>query len=68
MSGFAQRSVRARPSLTRWVQGLGVGVWVGGLVFEAHRLCVPLNSRLESNKEEEEKRFWFEVFGLGVGR
>ena len=25
----------------------------GGLVFEAHRLCVSLNSRLESNKEEE---------------
>ena len=26
----------------------------GGLVFKAHRLCVALNSRLESNKEEEE--------------
>ena len=26
----------------------------GGLVFEAHRLCVSLNSRLESNKEEED--------------
>ena len=26
-----------------------------GLVFEAHRLCVSLNSRLESNKEEEEE-------------
>jgi len=25
-----------------------------GLVFKAHRLCVSLNSRLESNKEEEE--------------
>ena len=25
----------------------------GGLVFKAHRLCVSLNSRLESNKEEE---------------
>jgi len=24
-------------------------------VFKAHRLCVSLNSRLESNKEEEEK-------------
>ena len=24
----------------------------GGLVFEAHRLCVSLNSKLESNKEE----------------
>jgi len=28
----------------------------GGLVFKAHRLCVSLNSRLESNKEEEETR------------
>ena len=27
---------------------------VGGLVFKAHRLCVSLNSRLESNTEEEE--------------
>jgi len=26
----------------------------GGLVFKAHRLCVSLNSGLESNKEEEE--------------
>ena len=25
-----------------------------GLVFRAHKLCVPLNSRLESNKEEKE--------------
>ena len=25
----------------------------GGLVFKAHRLCVSLNSRLGSNKEEE---------------
>jgi len=30
------------------------------LVFKAHRLCVSLNSRLESNEEEEEKmaRVW----------
>ena len=26
----------------------------GGLVFKAHTLCVSLNSRLQSNKEEEE--------------
>jgi len=26
----------------------------GGLVFKAHRLFVSLNSKLESNKEEEE--------------
>jgi len=25
----------------------------GGLVFKDHRLCVSLNSRLESNEEEE---------------
>jgi len=25
----------------------------GGLVFEAHRLCLSLNSRLEGNKEED---------------
>jgi len=25
----------------------------GGLVFKVHRLCVSLNSRLESNKEED---------------
>ena len=27
----------------------------GGLVFKADRLCVSLNSRLESHKEEEEE-------------
>jgi len=27
----------------------------GGLVFKAHGLCVSLNSRLESDKEEEKK-------------
>ena len=34
------------------VQGLR---FRGGLVFKAHRLCVSLNSRLESNKEEKKK-------------
>ena len=28
----------------------------GGLVYKAHRLCVSLNSGLESNKEEEEEK------------
>jgi len=28
----------------------------GGLVFKALRLCVSLNSRLESNKEEKNKK------------
>ena len=27
----------------------------GGLEFQAHRLCVSLNSRLESNQEEKKK-------------
>ena len=27
----------------------------GGLVLKAHRLCVSLNSRLQSNEEEEEE-------------
>ena len=27
----------------------------GGLVFQAHILCVSLNSRLESNEEEEQE-------------
>ena len=27
----------------------------GGLAFKAHRLCVSLNSRLESNNEEDKK-------------
>jgi len=33
----------------------------GGLVFKAQRLCVSLNCRLESNKEEEK----FRVSGSG---
>jgi len=33
----------------------------GGLVFKAHRLCVSLNSRLESNKEEEVLLLWAPV-------
>jgi len=34
-------------------RGRNVQRFRGGLVFKAHRLCVSLNSRLESNKEEE---------------
>ena len=30
----------------------------GGLVFKAQRLCVSLNSRLESNEEEATVRVW----------
>ena len=32
----------------------GVQQFGGGLVFKDHRLCVSLNSTLESNKEEED--------------
>jgi len=44
---------------------------LGGLLFEAHRLCVSLNTRLESNKGEEEvsgfSGFGFQgVLGWGV--
>ena len=48
----------------------------GGLVFKAHRVCVSLNSRLESNKEEEKRggvrgaefTFWgVSAEGLGLG-
>ena len=34
----------------------------GGLVFKAHRLCVSLNSRLESNKEEGKQGFSVDPF------
>jgi len=34
--------------------GFRVQRFRGGLVFKAHRLCVSLNSMLESNKEEKE--------------
>ena len=34
----------------------------GGLAVEAHRLCVSLNSRLDSNKEEAEEEVDFEAF------
>ena len=40
------------------LQSLGFKVlqrFRGGLVFKAHRLCVKLNSRLESNQEEERR-------------
>jgi len=37
----------------------------GGLVFKAHRLCVvSLNSRLESNKEEERVKWDLAVVGV----
>ena len=36
----------------------------GGLVFKAHRLCVSLNSRLESNEERD----YLVVGGVAVMR
>ena len=42
----------ALPELTS-LDGKDVQRFRGGLVFQAHRLCVSLNSRLEGNKEEE---------------
>jgi len=35
----------------------------GGLVLKAHGLCVSLNSRLESNKEDKKNQS--EVWGAG---
>ena len=37
----------------------------GGLVFKAHRLCVSLNSRLKSNKDEEEEAVGIREVGPG---
>ena len=50
------RSGRMRQLLHRNVQRFR-----GGLVFKAHRLCVSLNSRLESNKEEEDAAVWLSL-------
>ena len=36
--------------------GVEVQRFRGGLAFKAHSLCVSLNSRLESTKEEEKIR------------
>ena len=33
-------------------------------MFEAHRLCVSLNSRLESNKEEQSKEVHLGAFSI----
>ena len=51
LNGFEERSgvTEVCPLLHRNMQRFR-----GGPVFKAHRLCVSLNSRLESNKEEEE--------------
>jgi len=55
------------PARELWVQLLHRNVkrFQGGLVFKAHRLCVSLNSRLESNKAEEEEP-WDHILAHGV--
>ena len=67
VSGLGRRGLLARGVMRSWERfrdpGSGIRVsgfvhrnvqrFRGGLVFQAHRLCVSLNSRLESNKEEE---------------
>ena len=44
---------QVRPCGTRPRSHRNVQRFRGGLVFKAHRLCISLNSRLGSNKEEE---------------
>jgi len=46
--------VRVIPAVGRVLEFRIVKRFRAGLVFEAHRLCVSLNSMLESNKEEGE--------------
>ena len=46
-SSTSARSARASPANVRWFRG--------GLALKAHRLCVSLNSRLESHIKEEEE-------------
>jgi len=45
--------IKATPRVMGRLLHRNVQRFRGGLVFKAHRLCVSLNSRLESNKEEE---------------
>ena len=42
-------------SISEQLLHINVQRFRGGIVFKAHRLCVSLNSWLESNKEKEEK-------------
>ena len=52
LSAAPQRR-RPSPAFREQLLHRNVQRFRGGLVFKAHRPCVPLNSRLESNKEEE---------------
>jgi len=57
VEGFTESNSAPEPGLTNPVRLNRLRrLWRfrGGLVFKAHRLCVSLNSRLESHKEEED--------------
>ena len=58
-SSYHDRLIMVRQMARRRVKdlkGLATCLRFGGeLVFKTHRLCVSLNSRLESNKQEEER-------------
>ena len=53
------------------MSGVRCAVWglgfAGRLVFKALRLCVSLNSRLESKREEEERIWCLVLEASGVG-
>ena len=51
---FSHSLIAAQAQATNEWTGRNVQRFRGGLVFKAHRLCVSLNSRVQSNKEEEE--------------
>jgi len=60
VAGHASNFNRCREGINRSAGGVRAPLlhkivqrFRGGLVFKAHRHCVSLNSRLESNKEEE---------------
>ena len=59
-------TVGSKPFVRERENGRNVQRFRGGLVFKAHRLCVSLNARLESNKEEEEE--WERTWGSGSSK
>jgi len=50
---LSRSSLFARKQVGEQLLHRNVQLFRGGLVIQAHRLCISLNSRLESNKEEE---------------
>ena len=68
---YPHRTWAAHPAIKElggwaWVAQGNVRRFRGGLIFKAHRLCVSLNSRLESNKEEEEGKAYLAVQEIGL--